>query len=182
MTNLKRLFVLAAALFLALGPIGGGTASAQDGEIVGIKIQHPNYPGSCPPRSPRANCNPVPFTRLKVVHVLGAAEGVTVNSETVRLAPGTYWFGRIAGVPYQGWDHIREVPPVTGEDSTGTTLKLMGGSYNGEGGTLVVVDGTGATSDDVKLGTVGRRVDFYCCNGSSVESIRLALFIRRLSD
>ena len=181
MTNLKRLFVLAAALFLALGPIGGGTASAQEGEIVGIRIQHPNYPGSCPYNNPQ-RCNSVPFTRLKVVHVLGAAEGVTVNSETVRLAPGKYWFGYIAGGPYQGWDHIREVPAVTGEDSTGTTLKMMGGSYNSEWGMLVVVDGTGATSDDVKLGTVGRRVDFYWCNGSSVESKLNRFFIRRLGD
>lgn len=179
MTNLKRLFVLGAALFLALGPIGGGTASAQDGEIVGIRIQHPNYP--CDPKA--SICNSVPFTRLKVVHVLGAAEGVTVNSETVRLAPGTYWFGRVGDAPLYSRDPIiREMSAVTGEDSTGTTLKMMGGVYNSEWGTLVVVDGTGATSDDVKLGTVGRRVDFYCCNGSSVEYTIHKRFIRRLSD
>lgn len=190
MTNLKRLFVLAAALFLALGPVGGGTASAQEGEIVGIRIQHPNYPGPCQvPNPPRPCSTPTtPFTRLKVVHKLGAAEGVTVNSTTdiVRLAPGKYWFAGIAGAPsppLRSSAHIREVSAVTGEDSTGTTLKMMYGRYNGDGGTLVVVDGEGATPDDVKLGRVGRRIDFYCCNGRSREyGPRFYLFIRRLSD
>ncbi len=195
MTNLKRFFVLAAALFLALGPVGGGTASAQDGEIVGIRVQHPNYPGPCQVPNPLRPCSTptTPFTRLKVVHEIGAAEGVTVNSttDTVRLAPGKYWFGDISpalGRQYvtSGFNHvhrlIREVSAITGQDSTGTTLKMKFGRYSGEWGTLIVVDGTGATSDDVKLGTVGRRVDFYCCNGATRESTHHEFFIRRLGD
>lgn len=188
MTKLKRLFVLAAALSLALGPIGGGTASAQDGEIVGIRIQHPNYPGPCQvPNPPRPCSTPTtPFTRLKVVHKLGAAEGVTVNSttDTVRLAPGKYWFNnwiRTEPEPRRSTPYIREVS-ATGEDSTGTTLKMMSGFYNGEQGVLVVVDGEGATRDDVKLSRVGRRVDFYCCDGATREYAHTDLFIRRLGD
>lgn len=170
MTNLKRLFVLAAALFLALGPIGDGMASAQTDEIVGIEISHP-----AKARAP----NSLPFTRFAIDRVISSAEGVTVDltANTVRLGPGKYWFA--FGVHPE---FLREIPAVPGEDSTGTTVEIMRLYLYGGAGTLVVVDDDGATGDDVKLGTVGRRVDFYCCDGLYSGNFRRRLTILRLGD
>lgn len=185
MTNLKRLFVLAAALSLALGPIGDGTASAQDGEVVGIEISHTRPPGHIGVYSP--------ITRFKIDRVIGSARGVTVElaADTIRLGPGKYWFFNRQAV--SGGAHaftVREIPAVSGTDSTGTTVAIMGGGRPaGEPWQskptyefFVVVDGEGATSDDVKLGTVGRRVDFTVEGGRLGGDHTGYLFIRRLSD
>ena len=183
MTNLKRIFVLAAVLFLALGPISGGMASAQTEEIVGIEISHP--------AKARVR-NGLPFTRFALDRVIGSAEGVTVDltANTVRLEPGKYWFSNIGeiitsrgrGIRGNLPLDVREIPAVSGEDSTGTTVEMMKFYFSASDSILVVVDGEGATEDDVKLETVGRRVDLYCCGGIVTGNLRANIAIRRLDD
>lgn len=84
MTSLQKIFVLAAALVLAL-TVGGGAGFAQDGEIVGIEYSFVDL--SVPP-------NVRPLTRFNIDRAVGSAEGVTVDlaADTVRLGPGKYWF------------------------------------------------------------------------------------------
>ena len=181
MTNWQKGFVLAAALVLAL-TVGGGAASAQDGEIVGIE-----YSYSGPGRPP----GEYSITRFNIDRTIGSAQGVTVDlaANTVRLNPGKYWFSAPNALNgYGGRNYpfiVRAIPAVQAEDSTGTTVEIIG-TWNGTTlrEFLVVVNGDGATRDDVKLGTVGRRVDFSVVGntvsryGNPVKS----LFIRRLGD
>ena len=86
---------------------------------------------------------------------------------------------------------MRELSAVYAEDSTGTTVEMVRDPSNiqtydrrHQNQWFVVVNGDGATRDDVKLGTVGRRVDFSCCGGSISQRLELGywVFIRRLGD
>ena len=88
MTSLRKVFVLAVALVLAL-TVGGGAGFAQDGEIVGIEVSYLS-------RSQ-------PYT-LGVDRAVGSAEGVTVDlaADTVRLGPGKYWISTAGGIFYDG--------------------------------------------------------------------------------
>lgn len=179
MTSLQKGFVLAAALVLAL-TVGGGAASAQDGEMVAIHLQNPHFnPEVYVPQTAK----PVSFTRYDLTKAVGSTEGVTVDlaANTVRFAPGQYWFSDL-----YNRSELREIPAVSGQDSTGTTVEKVPTSYsrNGIWEWFVVVNGDGATRDDVKLGTVGRRMDFFCCDGliHPKHSHSAWIFIRRLGD
>ena len=88
MTSLQKGFVLAAALVLAL-TVGGGAASAQDGEMVAVQLENPHYDESIS----RSSARDIAFTRLGIAKAVGSTEGVTVDlaGDTVRLAPGQYW-------------------------------------------------------------------------------------------
>ncbi len=182
MTSLRKVFVLAAALVLALS-VGGSAASAQDNEIVGI--EYSNYDLTVDPRAR-------PIIRFNLDRAVGSAEGVTVDlaADTVRLGPGKYWISAPTTVNhgYNNRFSVREIPAVSGQDSTGTTVNIIGEALYAPPSPapaefLVVVNGDGATRDDEKLGTVGRRVDFSTSGGTASPRIRdKILFIRRLGD
>ena len=189
MTSLQKVFVSAAALVLAL-TVGGGAASAQDDEIVGIEISG-------------RRLRPSP-SRYNLIRAIGSATGVTVDltANTVRLTPGKYWI-RTISYTRASWDDdgnletllryvvpstfsIVQIPAVYGQDSIGTTVEVMGGSAQSTAPPelLVVVNGDGATRDEVKLGTVGRRVGFYYSGYGATwpGGSHFYVFIRRLGD
>lgn len=178
MTSLQKVFVLAAALVLAL-TVGGGAGFAQDGEIVGIEYSFYD------PSSSHAR----PITRFNIDRAVGSAAGVTVDlaADTVRLGPGKYWIQCPTTIHYSSNNmfSVREIPAVSGQDSIGTTVEIIGKVLTTVRLTpaefLVVVNGDGATQDDVKLGTVGRRVDFSMSGGMAPRGKDI-LFIRRLGD
>lgn len=151
--------------------------------MVAFQLENPHYDRSQP-----LGGRTTPFTRLGIAKVVGSVEGVTVDlaANTVRLAPGQYY---VSGVGTESSKvgnvlrlYMREYPSVYGEDSTGTTVEMA--PVPSRDDTFVVVNSDGATPDDVKLGTAGRRVDFSCFNGSirPRDVVDNWIFIRLLGD